>query len=386
VDCTPLLRALACAAINAALRSVLVYDVSPDGLHVLADAWAALLAGVDARQVVVQWLTTGESEEQLWGSWQPISDSAAPGTTVSGSGRVIAPRPAERLSSIETQAPPVTPLPEDRAPVQRDPAPLRLPPLPSRARTIPRGPIIGSEPTTDLRDLAITATILEAAKFAVFRRPPEEAPGGPLRIKASDLRRHRRAPAPERMLVLVLDCTAAPDEASRQPLEPYLREAYVRRAAICVVLVGANDDEQSLRASRVMARNLLSPAVAAALGADAGTATPLAHGLELAGEAIRRALLRGRDTLTEVALVVLTDGRGNVPLAASLAGELTTAVTRQGIDHALAVAGQLRGMRRLKAVVLDPLPTVYPKLPAELAVALGAGLVKPTTAAVEEVE
>jgi magnesium chelatase subunit D len=272
--------------------------------------------------------------------------------------------------------------PEDTAPVRREAGSLRLPALTARGKTVPRGAVIGSAPTRDLHDLAVVPTLLEAARFAAVRRRAEgrpadaAAPRLPLRVTGGDLRRHRRAPVPERLLALLLDYTALRGDAWEEELLRYLHRAYVNRAAVCVVQVGAAGTEEPWRATRVLGRNLLAPAVAAALAPGRGGATPLAHGLELAGETIRRALHRGRGAVTEATLVVYTDGRGNVPLAASLAAMRPGQVGREGVTDALAAAGRLRGLQGLTAVVLDPEPLVYPRLPEELAVALGASVVK----------
>jgi magnesium chelatase subunit D len=89
----------------------------------------------------------------------------------------------------------------------------------------------------------------------------------------------------------------------------------------------------------------------------------------------RRALRRGHRGLQQVQLVVVTDGRGNVPLEASRIGRVARPVGREGVDDALAVARQIRSLRRVQAVLLDPQPPQHAELPTLLADALGATVV-----------
>jgi hypothetical protein len=73
-----------------------------------------------------------------------------------------------------------------------------------------------------------------------------------------------------------------------------------------------------------------------------------------------------------VVLVVITDGRGNVPLQVSQGGELVFPVGRKGIEDALEVARQIALLNKVKAVVLNPQPKHCSDLPIILAQALGA--------------
>jgi magnesium chelatase subunit D len=104
-----------------------------------------------------------------------------------------------------------------------------------------------------------------------------------------------------------------------------------------------------------------------------GHATPLAHGLFLAQQQVRQLRGAGRVARGHIRLVVATDGRGNVPLAASLQPEASPPPYRAAEAHAdaLRLAAAL-GEMRVQAVVLDPAPEDLPALPAELAAALGA--------------
>ena len=263
------------------------------------------------------------------------------------------------------------PYPEDDAPMDRELAPLREPPIRATYRAV--GTPIGIQQARGLQDLALTSTVLEAAKFQMLRRRSRPQATG-LLVTAADLRSYRRSPPAEEMLALVLDFTCRGDWTWTTVLQPYLAWAYPRRASVCLVRVGARDAANELQAERVMARNLLDPKLALLLEAPAGRATPLAHGLELARQALRHSLHHGRAELSSARLVVVTDGRGNIPLDASRGGRIEGAVAQRGVDDALLVAEQLAALDRVRATVIDPAPTVLADLPRELARALNAEL------------
>jgi magnesium chelatase subunit D len=193
-------------------------------------------------------------------------------------------------------------------------------------------------------------------------------------ISATDLRAHRRAAPDDRLLVLVLDYTCRGDWDWVDTLMPYLKWAYVERAGVCLVKVGAKGDAE-LRAERLLARSLLAPAIDTELSAAAGDSTPLAHGLEVALHTLRHELHHGRNGVLEACLVVVTDGRGNVPLDAARSGQPRCPVGRAGINDANAVAEQLAALDRVRRVVIDPRPTAHPDLPAQLAARLNAAVV-----------
>jgi magnesium chelatase subunit D len=305
---------------------------------------------------------------------------------------------------------------EDDAPVQREAASLRLPLHRLRSVGQGRGAIIGVEPATIVEDLAIVSTLLEATKYQQIRRLarkkkrdrawkfiwevltsmdfgaqsesrfqekywisilwlgtniPSPEKGG-LIFQAQDLRRYRRAVVPEQMLAMVVDYTCLRESKWQDALLPYLQWAYIERASVCLIQIGAADPKDELRAERVTAKNVLVPQISNKLEAGAGKATPLAHGLDLTLESLRHALQHGRSTLEQVVLVVITDGRGNVPLQASQGSELVFPVGRQGIEDALEVARQIAVLNKVKAVVLNPQPKKYSDLPIILAQALGA--------------
>jgi magnesium chelatase subunit D len=300
--------------------------------------------------------------------------------------------PEELLSESIAFETPTTPYPEDTQPIKRDAASLQLPLRRFHASTAARGAIIGVEAATTSQDLALVNTLLEAAKWQKIRRDLQQDAQKSrlgqtgLIVSATDLRRYRRAPVAEQMLVLVLDHTCLRDCRWQDALLPYLSWAYVERASVCLVQVGAARAQavpkpsqvtpEELRSQKMIERSILVPRFSAAIEAGRGRATPLAHGLDSAVQTLRHALQHGRSAVQSAVLVVVSDGRGNVPLAASRLGRITAAVGRQGVEDALQVAAGVGKLERVKAVLLNPQPQQYPELPLELAKALGASVIK----------
>jgi magnesium chelatase subunit D len=266
---------------------------------------------------------------------------------------------------------PSDPYPEDSAPILRNQDSLQMPPRRYRADTAAGGPIIGVQHATDLRDLALFETILEATKYR-FVRSRQAKHNSELQFARTDLRSYRREHLPEQLLVLVLDYTCLHARDWQEALLPHLSWAYVERASICLVQVGVRSARNQLRAQTVVARRLLSPDLRTAFQSPPGVATPLAHGLELAERFLRTALQHGRATIQKARLVVLSDGRGNVPLDASHAGRLLEPVAQQGIDDALRIAEVLSSLSHLERIFLNPEPRQQADLPLALARALNA--------------
>lgn len=272
---------------------------------------------------------------------------------------------------------PTTPYPEDVAPVEREFASLRLPLLRHGRITPGSGAVVGVERATTLRDLALVSTIFVAAPFQPIRQKQRHTSQQRFILSPDDLRSYRREPRADQLLVLLLDHTSLSGCDWEQALDPYLSWAYVERARIGIVQVGAANAsrERELVAEVVIARSMLVPSIEAALEARRGKATPLAHGLDLALQTLRHALQHGRSTVQQAWLVVLSDGRGNVPLEASRARRITGPVQRQGIEDALQLAQLLRELKGVQKIVLNPQPQEYPELPIMLAEALGAEVV-----------
>ena len=256
--------------------------------------------------------------------------------------------------------------------------------------------MIGVEPTDTLHDLAVVSTILAAAPYQRIRceqleqRPQalsqEARPilqqqkksagdkhhDSSFLLARSDLRRYRRAPATDLMLLILLDYTSLRDRNWRESLLPYLIRAYVERASIAIVQVGMKGAVHELRAEVVSARSIRAPGIDDALVDAYGRATPLAHGFDLALQTLRHALQHGRNTSHHALLVIISDGRGNVPLEGSRTGCISQPVGRKGVEDTLQIAQEIRDLKEVEKVLLNPEPELYADLPLLLAEAVGA--------------
>lgn len=267
------------------------------------------------------------------------------------------------------------PYPEDSQPIEREMASLRIPlPYYSAGRS-DRGPIFGVEPSDTLRDLAIVSTLQTAAMFQTMRcketsiSPPKSQS---LLFELDDLRRYRRGYVTEQMLLLLLDYTSMRTNEWQEALIPYLSMAYIERASISIIKVGAADAAHYLQAEQVSAKNILGANIGRALETQPGKATPLAHGLDLALRTLRHSLQHGRNTMQQVRFVVVSDGRGNIPLEASRNKHLSSIVAREGIEDALNIAQAISKLNGVEITVLHPRTRYYVDLPLTLAYALHA--------------
>lgn len=273
----------------------------------------------------------------------------------------------------------VAPLyPEDGPDALAEYASLREPWHPRSHASATRGQTVGTEPARDIADLALLASAVEAAKYRRVRQQ-DRLDGEPrLTIRASDLRQHRRRPRPDTVLVLVLDHTCRRGWDWSAALAPYLRWAHVRHAALTVVELGHRDTADELRAERYRTTNVLDVRLATSLERPIGRATPLASALDLALQDMRGRLRRGGTSAEGVWLVVVSDGRGNVPLAVSLRGELPHRVDREGVDDSVRVAANLGALTGTHRILLAPPNLTYRSdLPFALASAMN-GLVAET--------
>ena len=303
------------------------------------------------------------------------------------------PDSAETTRLTITSLPEITPLEnpyiEDIAPLEREIDSLKLPTHRSQSKTIYRGTIIGVEKTTNAHDLAIVRTLLEAAKFHKIRQKNQGNNNHTLKILPSDLYRYRRASVAEQMFMLLLDYTCLEYCQWEEKLLPYFSWAYSQRASVGLIQVGIApnsivlDNNQSnvtinpaeLRAKKISGQNILVPTIAMGLDLEKtkkGKATPLAHGLDLALKTLRHALQHGKNTVQKAVLVVVSDGRGNVPLEASHVGKIKLPVGKKGVEDALEVAEKISNLANLETIFLNPQSKQYPDLPLLLAKALGA--------------
>ena len=281
---------------------------------------------------------------------------------------------------------------EDIAPLEREMASLKFPTRRFKSKAIARGTIIGVEKSSTVQDLAIVRTLLEAAKFQNIRQNNHLNSHRKLKISPTDIYRHRRAPVAEQMLMVLIDYTCLESCQWEEQLFPYISWAYTQRASIGIMQVGIATDStilkeeelklsinfEELRAKKISAQNVLVPSINIALDLEKtkkGKATPLAHGFDLTLQTLRHALQHGRNTIQKAVLVVISDGRGNVPLEASHLGEIKPPVGRKGFEDALEIAQKIGNLDNVEVVFLNPQSKQYPDLPLSLAKELRAKVV-----------
>jgi magnesium chelatase subunit D len=292
----------------------------------------------------------------------------------------LTPKPVEQFEAWPGELD--GPYPEDVAKPQHDVTPLRT--GWQRALTGPsRGAPIGTQRTLDKHDIAVAATLLNAALHQRRRCPQHYQERHRLHVRPQDLLSYRRATRPGHLLILLLDHTCRTEHWDWYvPLAPYLRWAYVNRALVGVVQMGAasEDAAKELRATQFRSRSVLDPKVARSLEAPPGrAATPLAHGLTLAAGMLRHDAQQDGALLSEAFLVVVTDGRANVPLAASqTAFPPSRPVGGNAIADAEVAARVIGGLRRVRSAVIYPGPLSAGHLAARIARALDAPLVDDT--------
>ncbi|AVH56535.1 MULTISPECIES: magnesium chelatase [Streptomyces] len=284
---------------------------------------------------------------------------------------LLASGPAEGVGSAPG-APLGMPYPEDDAVALREFMPLRNPWQRRSGPASARGAVVGTRRAHDLRDLALLRTVREAAVHQRIRGYED------FTVAPVDLHSNLRAPAPERLLTLLLDHTCRGDWDWQDALTPFLQWAYTARAALHVIEVGGADAADELRAESFAARGVLDPRLMTALYRPRGRATPLAHGIEQAARTMRQAFRRQGSALAEAWLVVVTDGRGNVPLRASHTGRLHGPVAARGIEDSLTAAAPIAALDRgrLRVAVVDAARRPYGELPFALAETLGAMVVE----------
>jgi magnesium chelatase subunit D len=166
------------------------------------------------------------------------------------------------------------------------------------------------------RGLALDATFRAAAPHQKARR----VPGGPALVVAEpDIREKVRAARRGRLLLFCVDASGSMNAAARMKTTKaavlgLLTEAYQKRDRVGLVAFGGTGARELLppTASVEVARRMLAEL-------PTGGKTPLAAGLVAIGGVLERELAAD-PKLTPLA-VILTDGRPNVPLAASNGGE-----------------------------------------------------------------
>ncbi len=171
------------------------------------------------------------------------------------------------------------------------------------------------------RGLAFDATFRAAAPHQKKRKTPG---GMALEVRQPDIREKVRLSKRGRLIMFCVDASgsmnaAARMKASKEAILGLLNEAYQKRDRVGLVAFGGT-------AARVLLPPTGSVEVARRMLAElpTGGKTPLAAGLAATAEVVQREL--SRDPKLNPLVVIFTDGRPNVPLAASLGDDIDMSV------------------------------------------------------------
>ncbi len=229
------------------------------------------------------------------GETEPAENDTGDDTTVSSAAAVVFPAaPAQPVRPIRIAAAEAL---GGRATGRRN-----------KSAAADRGRYVRAVPDPQPADLAVDATLRSAAMRGA-------AANGGIEVRRSDLHRKERLATAGTLILFVVDVSGS--MAARRRMEAVkgavlglLEDAYMRRDQVAVIAFRGPT-----------AQLVLSPTSSVDLAQQAlqslptGGRTPLAHALSLAGETIDRARQSDQELL--VLLVVLTDGKANVPLPGS---------------------------------------------------------------------
>ena len=190
-------------------------------------------------------------------------------------------------------------------------------------------------PNGAARDLALDATLRAAAPYQRSRRAlPAEGRAPRLLLRSSDVRVKVREARTGALVLFVVDASGSMGALQRMAAAKgmvlaFLRDAYRRRDRVGLITFRGTRAELALppTSSVELAEQRLREL-------PTGGRTPLAHGLALAADTLRQNV---RSNLSAIPLlIVLSDGRANVPLsgaggdALTDSGAVAATIARQG--------------------------------------------------------
>jgi Mg-chelatase subunit ChlD len=176
-----------------------------------------------------------------------------------------------------------------------------------------RGRYIQSKPSpNDAGDLAFDATLRAAAPYQITRDDLKQENNVAFAIRGADFQKKVRVKKTANLILFLVDgswsmAVAERMQATKGAILSLLTDAYQRRDRVGLVVF------QKDRATLVLApTNSVLLAQRALANIPVGGKTPLAAGLQLAYEVIKREKTLHPDV--QPLLIVLTDGAGNVPM------------------------------------------------------------------------
>jgi magnesium chelatase subunit D len=181
-------------------------------------------------------------------------------------------------------------------------------------------------PNGKVEDLAFDATLRVAAPFQ-NRRKKGASDGGALLIEKSDLREKVRERKVGNLVVFVVDASGSMAAekrmtATKGAILSLLLDAYQRRDRVGMVVFRKNTAELVLPPT-----NSVEMAQKCLAKLPTGGRTPMAHGLTLGLEVVRDCMKRDKEAIP--LMVLVSDGRANVPLNGGDPVEEAKAVARE---------------------------------------------------------
>jgi len=212
-------------------------------------------------------------------------------------------------------------------------------------------------PKGKVRKLAVDATLRTAAPYQKSRRAryaeKGEGTSGRIFVEREDMRSKKMARKSGSLVVFVVDASGSMAlnrmNAAKGAAVSLLGEAYQSRDKISLITFAGDCAEVILPPTRsiAMAKNRLERM-------PCGGGSPLAHALSTAAQVGLNAQQSG--DVGEVVVVLISDGRGNIPLAKSIgtAGEDDPAPDKDELkEEAMNTAKQLGALRGFKLLVID---------------------------------